>query len=115
MEFRECSIAGITYAEKVDPMKKARAAEGEATGQYDFKQLLQNEKSSDHTQVVQEFLTLLATCHTVIPEKSDTDPEQIAYQASSPDEGALVSGAALLEYQFNVFFCDIIKIDPKTS
>ncbi|RXM92006.1 Phospholipid-transporting ATPase IB [Acipenser ruthenus] len=44
-----------------------------------------------------EFLTLLAVCHTVVPEK---DGDQIIYQASSPDEGALVKGAKGLGFVF---------------
>lgn len=32
---------------------------------------------------IQEFLTLLAVCHTVVPEK---DGDNIIYQASSPGE-----------------------------
>lgn len=48
---------------------------------------------------VDEFLTLLAVCHTVIPENRDG---KMHYQASSPDEAALVAGAELLGYQFHV-------------
>ncbi|KIO29101.1 hypothetical protein M407DRAFT_228764 [Tulasnella calospora MUT 4182] len=49
--------------------------------------------------VVKEFLTLLAVCHTVIPEVKG---EKIVYQASSPDEAALVSGAELLGFRFHL-------------
>ena len=83
--------------------------------------------------MIREFLTLLAVCHTVIPEASEEEPgseckdsrreelwivlkcltnfenaissnlcqhQEIVYQASSPDEGALVNGAAILNYKF---------------
>ncbi len=47
----------------------------------------------------------MAICHTVVPER---DPEnhggeigEIVYQASSPDERALVLGAKKLEYVFH--------------
>lgn len=73
MEFRECSIAGLAYAEKVDPNKKAKVVDGELTGQLDFKQLLENEKTHASAEVITEFLTLLSTCHTVIPERGDND------------------------------------------
>uniref|UniRef100_A0A8C5TFT5 P-type phospholipid transporter n=1 Tax=Malurus cyaneus samueli TaxID=2593467 RepID=A0A8C5TFT5_9PASS len=46
---------------------------------------------------IQEFLTLLAVCHTVVPERQGNT---IIYQASSPDEGALVKGAKKLGYVF---------------
>jgi phospholipid-transporting ATPase len=44
-------------------------------------------------------LSLLSVCHTVIPEEKDG---KMVYQASSPDEAALVSGAELLGYRFHV-------------
>ena len=47
--------------------------------------------------ILKEFLTLLAVCHTVIPEIKDG---KMICQASSPDEAALVAGAELLGYQF---------------
>lgn len=49
--------------------------------------------------MIREFLTLLAVCHTVIPEVKDG---KMIYQASSPDEAALVAGAELLGYRFHV-------------
>lgn len=33
---------------------------------------------------IREFLTVLAVCHTVIPERDPKDPDLIVYQASSP-------------------------------
>jgi phospholipid-transporting ATPase len=50
-------------------------------------------------EVAHEFMALLAVCHTVIPEVRDGKTH---YQASSPDEAALVAGAELLGYQFHV-------------
>jgi phospholipid-transporting ATPase len=44
-------------------------------------------------------LTLLSVCHTVIPEVKEG---KMVYQASSPDEAALVSGAEMLGYRFHV-------------
>ncbi|KAG8221375.1 Ca-transporting ATPase [Butyriboletus roseoflavus] len=49
-------------------------------------------------EVAHEFMSLLAVCHTVIPEVRDGKTH---YQASSPDEAALVAGAELLGYQFH--------------
>lgn len=42
--------------------------------------------SKESKQIIREFLTLLATCHTVVPEnKVHTElPTEVAYQASSP-------------------------------
>lgn len=49
-----------------------------------------------------EFFTLLAVCHTVIPE-TDSKTGEIVYQASSPDEAALVKAAKYLGMEFIVF------------
>ncbi|KAI8879959.1 phospholipid-translocating P-type ATPase [Backusella circina FSU 941] len=100
MQFRECSIAGLSYADKVESDKQAREGVNDPTLQYTFKQLREHLKSHSTANVINEFLTLLATCHTVIPETQE-DSEEIIYQASSPDEGALVKGASLLDYVFH--------------
>ncbi|RWS16411.1 putative phospholipid-transporting ATPase IA-like protein [Dinothrombium tinctorium] len=84
MEFKRCSIAGTIYTEN------------------DFNKIIELLNSSHANAVyVKEFLTLLAVCHTVVPEKSD-DPidKGVKYQAASPDEGALVKGARLIGYEF---------------
>ncbi|GAA5879366.1 hypothetical protein JCM1840_006023, partial [Sporobolomyces johnsonii] len=90
MEFRQCSIGGIPYADVVEESKNGEV--------FSFAQMRDNLTSGHETAaIIDEFLTLLATCHTVIPEMKD---EKIVYQASSPDEAALVSGADVLGYTF---------------
>ncbi|KAF8160853.1 calcium transporting ATPase [Crassisporium funariophilum] len=114
MEFRCCSIGGIAYAETVDETK--RDGEDGKEGWRTFAEMRErlnatsdpfvDEPSSSsnamagdrETAVLKEFLTLLAVCHTVIPEIQDG---KMVYQASSPDEAALVAGAELLGYQFH--------------
>jgi len=111
MEFRSCSIAGVVYADTVDETKRGDE-EDSKDGWKTFSELKtfldagsnpfvdtgpgQNDKERE---VMKEFLTLLAVCHTVIPEVRD---DKMHYQASSPDEAALVTGAELLGYQFHV-------------
>eukprot|EP01116_Phalansterium_solitarium_P015668 TRINITY_DN3482_c0_g1_i4.p1 TRINITY_DN3482_c0_g1~~TRINITY_DN3482_c0_g1_i4.p1 ORF type:complete len:1118 (-),score=428.30 TRINITY_DN3482_c0_g1_i4:1315-4668(-) len=51
-------------------------------------------------EVIHQFLLVLSVCHTVIPEVSDNDPNRITYEASSPDEAALVEAARRLDYVF---------------
>lgn len=34
--------------------------------------------------MIREFLTLLAVCHTVVPERDPSNPDKIIYQAASP-------------------------------
>lgn len=93
MEFRQCFIGGIPYADVVDEGKKGEL--------FSFAELQANLDSGHETAIViDEFLTLLSTCHTVIPEVGKEG--KITYQASSPDEAALVSGADVLGYKFTV-------------
>uniref|UniRef100_A0A674JFM8 Phospholipid-transporting ATPase n=1 Tax=Terrapene triunguis TaxID=2587831 RepID=A0A674JFM8_9SAUR len=90
MNFKKCSIAGVTYGQL--PPSTSESCE------FDDPRLLQNIESDHPTAAhIQEFLTLLAVCHTVVPER---DENTIIYQASSPDEGALVKGAKKLGYIF---------------
>ncbi|SJK97928.1 probable P-type ATPase (amino-phospholipid-translocase) [Armillaria ostoyae] len=111
MEFRCCSIAGVAYADVVDENK--REGEDGKDGWKTFAEMrtLSEESTNpfadgsstgtsadQEKEVVREFLTLLAVCHTVIPEIKGG---KTIYQASSPDEAALVAGAELLGYQFH--------------
>jgi magnesium-transporting ATPase (P-type) len=59
-----------------------------------------NEQNADD---IRKFFTLLAVCHTVIPE---TKKDKIHYQASSPDEAALVKAARAVGFEFIVSFID---------
>ena len=111
MEFRCCSIAGYAYADVVDENRRGDGEDAK-DGWRTFAEMRSVlEKGSNNPfvdgggvgreiEVLREFLTLLAVCHTVIPEIKD---EKTIYQASSPDEAALVAGAELLGYQFQVF------------
>ncbi|KAF8927612.1 hypothetical protein BGZ58_010284 [Dissophora ornata] len=100
MEFRQCSIAGLAYSDVIEDGKQAHIEDGVEVGVHDFKQLDANLRNHPTSNVIDEFLTLLAVCHTVIPERQENNPSEIIYQASSPDEGALVYGAAVMGYQF---------------
>ena len=62
-----------------------------------------NAENHPSAPIIQEFCTLLSVCHTVIPETVEDEPGKIIYQASSPDEGALVKGAQSLGYNFTVW------------
>jgi len=101
MEFKQCSIAGIQYADEVPEDRRATIEDGVEVGIHDFKRLRDNlQQGHESSLVIDHFLTLLATCHTVIPERDDEKGGQIKYQAASPDEGALVAGAVELGYRF---------------
>lgn len=99
MEFRQSTIAGVQYADEVPEDRRATVEDGVEVGIHDFKQLETNRQSHQNQHIIRHFLTLLATCHTVIPERGG-EKDAIKYQAASPDEGALVEGAVTLGYKF---------------
>ena len=55
--------------------------------------------SSIDAEAAKQYFTLLSLCHTVVPEHTEGCAE-ISYQAESPDEEALVKGAAEAGYKF---------------
>jgi phospholipid-transporting ATPase len=100
MEFKQCSIGGIQYAVEVPEDRRATVQDGVEVGIHDFKRLQENLQTHESRTAIHHFLSLLATCHTVIPERTEEKGGKIKYQAASPDEGALVEGAVLMGYQF---------------
>ncbi|CAN8012891.1 unnamed protein product, partial [Ixodes pacificus] len=79
MEFKRCSIAGRMYGSLEDGLDPK-----------EIHDILQ--KNAPASAYIRDFFTLMAVCHTVVPE-TDEDYRTIRYQAASPDEGALVKGA----------------------
>ncbi|KAH7920341.1 Ca-transporting ATPase [Leucogyrophana mollusca] len=119
MEFRCCSVGGRAYADVVEEGRRGEGDSGEGKDGWrtfeELRTLVGGEKAGNpfedtksagggggdrdrERDVAREFLALLAVCHTVIPEVKDG---KTVYQASSPDEAALVAGAELLGYQFH--------------
>jgi len=74
MEFKKCSIAGAVY-DTDNPIKENK---------------IENE--------LRDFLVCMSICHTVVPEKGPDG--KLQYNASSPDEKALVEGASKYKYTF---------------
>ncbi|XP_023932468.1 probable phospholipid-transporting ATPase IA isoform X1 [Lingula anatina] len=108
MVFKRCSIAGVMYGQH----------DADDTDVFD-PTLIQNLKSNHvSAKVISDFLSLLAVCHTVIPEVDPNDERNIIYQASSPDEGALVKGAKKLGFVFTQRTPESVTIEvmgtPKT-
>ncbi|EGV64842.1 phospholipid-translocating P-type ATPase, partial [Yamadazyma tenuis ATCC 10573] len=101
MEFKTCTIGGRCYIEDIPEDGHVQVIDGIEIGYHTFDDLKQdlNNTSSQQSAIINEFFTLLSACHTVIPEVNEVTGE-IKYQAASPDEGALVSGAASLGYKF---------------
>lgn len=103
MEFKSCSIGGKCYIAEIPEDGNAQLIDGIEIGYYSFSDLYDHLADTNHQQsaIINEFLTSLSTCHTVIPEVNQ-ETGKIKYQAASPDEGALVEGAALLGYKFTI-------------
>lgn len=96
MEFKKCSINGIIFDE---------------TNFYSLIETIRKKETG--CDKVREFLVLLSICHTVIPEpskNSDSGP-RFVYQASSPDEAALVKGAQKIGFEFLQRTPTLVTID----
>ncbi|KAK5877887.1 hypothetical protein CesoFtcFv8_025349 [Champsocephalus esox] len=97
MHFKKCTIAGLTYGHfpdldcdrSMDDFSTLPASPNNST-EFDDPTLVQNIETHSTSPQICEFLTVMAVCHTVVPEREENG---IIYQASSPDEGALVKGA----------------------
>ncbi|XP_073668291.1 phospholipid-transporting ATPase IA isoform X5 [Paramisgurnus dabryanus] len=90
MQFKKCTIAGVAYGHS--------SQSTEETG-FNDPSLLENLQSNHPTaSVIMEFMTMMAICHTAVPERSE---DKITYQAASPDEGALVRAAQNLGFVFS--------------
>uniref|UniRef100_A0A8C6VZ73 Phospholipid-transporting ATPase n=1 Tax=Nothobranchius furzeri TaxID=105023 RepID=A0A8C6VZ73_NOTFU len=105
MHFKKCTIAGITYGHfpdldcdrSMEDFSNLPSNSNNST-EFDDPTLIQNiEKNHPTWPQICEFLTMMAVCHTVVPER---EGDQIIYQASSPDEGALVKAAKGLGFVF---------------
>ncbi|VDL88566.1 unnamed protein product [Schistocephalus solidus] len=99
MEFKRCSIAGQAFGTEYGDLSAI-----------DDDRLLKRIKLKDDD--VHFFFTTLAVCHTVVPEVVTTEmgEQVIRYQASSPDESALVQASSRLGYVFSERTPDTITV-----
>ncbi|XP_026112345.1 probable phospholipid-transporting ATPase IA isoform X4 [Carassius auratus] len=105
MQFKKCTVAGVAYGHAAEVEDGSFAEEdchsSQSTEEAGFNDpsLLENLQSNHPTaSVIQEFMTMMAICHTAVPERIDNI---ITYQAASPDEGALVRAAQNLGFVFS--------------
>uniref|UniRef100_A0A7N6FJ31 Phospholipid-transporting ATPase n=1 Tax=Anabas testudineus TaxID=64144 RepID=A0A7N6FJ31_ANATE len=93
MQFKKCTIAGVAYGYGLHSSHSSDEAG------FNDPSLLENLQSNHPTAaVILEFMTMMAICHTAVPERTDG---KIAYQAASPDEGALVRAAQNIGFVFS--------------
>jgi phospholipid-transporting ATPase len=117
MEFKKCSVGGVLYTnDEENDIFYDLVVEQDSTGldktvrkpkshdeiykinmQHLNKQL--NDREGHNTDdKVAIFLRMMAVCQTVVPERDEHN--EIDYQASSPDEAALVKAASSLGFKF---------------
>jgi len=105
MVFRKCIINGKMYGGAPDELV------GDKFDPEELKEdLAANDEQSEH---IRSFLTILSVCHTVIPEnkKLEDGSTIVKFQASSPDEFALVTAAHELGYSFKARHPDSVVVD----
>uniref|UniRef100_A0AAY4DHN0 Phospholipid-transporting ATPase n=1 Tax=Denticeps clupeoides TaxID=299321 RepID=A0AAY4DHN0_9TELE len=97
MQFKKCTIAGVAYGHS--PQSPPPPEEEDEAAGFTDPGLLENLQNNHPTApVILEFMTMMAICHTAVPERSG---DRIVYQAASPDEGALVRAARNLGFVFS--------------
>ncbi|XP_046395315.1 probable phospholipid-transporting ATPase IA isoform X5 [Ischnura elegans] len=98
MDFKKCSIAAQIYTlEDNDPTQGPI-----------IESLRHNDQAAPF---IREFLTLMAVCHTVIPESGGKEDGPLTYYAASPDERALVNGARKFGYVLKTRTPEIVEVD----
>ncbi|KAF2070558.1 hypothetical protein CYY_008121 [Polysphondylium violaceum] len=113
MDFLKCSVGKMVYGnlEKEDQPSTSSKYGVQMDGipgadpKFGFKDRrildhLDEDPNSEQAFLINEFLTLLAVCHSVVPDRPNKDDSEIIYEASSPDEAALVYAAKNLGYAF---------------
>uniref|UniRef100_A0A8C3LDD2 Phospholipid-transporting ATPase n=1 Tax=Chrysolophus pictus TaxID=9089 RepID=A0A8C3LDD2_CHRPC len=89
MQFKKCTVAGVAYGQ---------GSQNGDEKMFSDSSLLENLQNNHPTApIICEFLTMMAVCHTAVPER---EGDKIIYQAASPDEGALVRAARHLRFVF---------------
>uniref|UniRef100_A0A8C9YFJ1 Phospholipid-transporting ATPase n=1 Tax=Sander lucioperca TaxID=283035 RepID=A0A8C9YFJ1_SANLU len=86
MQFKKCTIAGVAYGYVSLPSPFLIFTAPPFAS------------STPTAAVILDFMTMMAICHTAVPERTDG---KITYQAASPDEGALVRAAQNLGFVFS--------------
>ncbi|EFO26770.1 hypothetical protein LOAG_01717 [Loa loa] len=90
MRFKMCTIGGVKYGS----MKMAKFMDERI-----LEDLINN---ADNAKAIREFLTLLAICHMIVPEKvTNSEKQKVVYHSPSPDEKALVKCARDLKFIFH--------------
>lgn len=128
MEFKKCSIAGQIYsldnqAEETGEISSTSFTTTDGPGPSRLSQQILGENTD--SDIARNFMTLMAICHTVIPENGSPTShdsvdnessinvinEDIIYHAASPDERALVYGAKKFGFIFHTRTPSYVEMD----
>ena len=93
MDFKKISINGVDYGHS----RAANLDHGIENVDFHDPLIYENMKHSDHSSQIENTLLFLSLCHTVLVEPCG---ESLKYNASSPDELALLNFAKYMEYEY---------------
>lgn len=105
MEFKKFSVGHYKYGE-TDPTVDMERMKREGITNVNFSDPILDEHmrdvSCENFSNINRFMEILAVCHTVIAEKAkgSKGSDNLTYNASSPDELALVNAAKYFGYYF---------------
>lgn len=141
MEFIKCSIGGVAYGRGFTEVERAlskrkdsyfgrkmkndnnvaKAAESKSTIKgfnfMDERIMNGNWVRQPNANIIQDFLRVLAVCHTAIPEV-DESTHKVSYEAESPDEAAFVVAAREFGFEFyerTHAAISVHELDPKSN
>ena len=100
MQFKYMVIGNRTYGSEEHVDKAELKAKGVTNVDFVDKTLFGDWDNGANKDNISNFIMSLALCHTVIPEPNLKNPGNIIYNASSPDELALVSAGKFFGYEF---------------
>jgi len=123
MELQKCTINGRIYM-LTEPVVEDGVSHEDVRnttfqsanlGNVEVQEFSKNVLNSEINEVPtgEEFFHLLSVCHSVLPEPDKIDPSKLVYQASSPDELALVQRAADMGFVFKQRTFDTVTIDSR--
>lgn len=102
MEFKKCSAGAHTFGTKTPKMQDYKP--GVTNVNFDDDEFLAQLKDESHEnhQNIKRYVECLGLCHTVINENKQTPEgeDYVNYNASSPDELALVNAARYFGFMF---------------
>ena len=108
MEFKRCTIGGEIYG-------GGERTDGPGVGEDRRPANILRDRNHPHHDYIKNFFNLMAVCHSVFPQEDPKTPHKPKYQASSPDELALVEGSADMDVIFWERSDGIVKIKYQGS